>query len=184
MKPWPRHRSLFAFSLLGCLCAVIQLGSARDWKPTPQDKAKDYLLIKHEKSPREFVLVTWSAPEGAVGPLPEELRNVLREHLIIGVVHMRTSETGEMTVRSRGEVMVKDSPGAIRAPLVMDTLPYNVTLALTTLRQVFSQLGVIGKGIQFYVFEAKGIHSCKDGQFWVVYEGEEYEYKTPIPGCQ
>lgn len=183
MKACLRRENFWAFSLLTLICATTQPVVARDWKPTPQAKANDYLQIKHAKSPSEFVFVFWSAPE-SLGPIPEESRNVLREHLIIAVIHMKTSETGEITMRPRGEVMVKDTVGAMRAPLVIDTLPYNVTFTLNILRQMSSQLGVLGKGLHFYVFEPKGTHSCRDGQFWVVYEGEEYEYKTPIPGCQ
>jgi hypothetical protein len=97
---------------------------------------------------------------------------------------MTASAFGEMTPRPRGRVIIKDTTGATREPLAIDTLPFRVTFALNVLRQMFSQMGVFGKGIHFYVFDPSGIDSCKDGQFWVVYEGEEYEYRTPIPGCQ
>lgn len=183
MRRWFRYQSLLTFSLLSLLCAMTLPGIARDWNPSPQDKARGYLQIKHQKSPREIVVAFWAAPEGLV-PISEEMSNVLREHLIIVVVHMTTTATGELTPRPRGAVVVKDTSGATRQPRAMDMLPYNVTFALNNLGLIFSQLGALGKGAQFYVFEPKGTDSCKDGLFWVVYEGEEYEYRTPIPGCQ
>ena len=52
------------------------------------------------------------------------------------------------------------------------------------MQSVFSQaLGPMGEGMRWMTFDAAEISSCEEGVFWIDYDGEQYDYRTPIPGC-
>ena len=100
-------------------------------------------------------------------------------------VHGHFSPLGQITFTTHTDVTLRTKKDEIRQPLVKEGLPPAVMAGVSVLEALFSQaLGKLGQGAQFYVFDGTGIDSCQEGGFWVSYADEEYNYDTPIPGCQ
>ena len=63
-------------------------------------------------------------------------------------------------------------------------VPPGVAGGITGIQQVFAQnLGVLGKGIKWFVYDGTWLKTCGRGHFWITVSGTEYDYVTPVPGC-
>jgi hypothetical protein len=169
------------------LCvASFSAAEARKWKPKPSDLASDYVQIQDNRSNGEFVLILWMAPESIDEKTPgsAEMRSVLSEFMFIGVAHGSFSPLGRFESKSVQGVNVELADGKARQPLQKESLPPTVIGMLSVLQAgIVQSLGPVGQSFQVHVFEGKDIQSCGKGRFWVVYNGERYDYNTPIPGC-
>ena len=168
------------------VCGGSHEVAARNWKPSPAAAMIDYTIITHLRSPREQVFVWWIAPEIVkVYQETTEVPKMLREYLLVGVAHVDVSRTGTSSFRTIKGVKIKAADGTMLQPLPEAATPPEIASLSTHNRSKFVQLlGQVGQGLQWFTFKNKGIDSCKSGRFWIVYAGEEYEYKTPIPGCK
>ena len=64
------------------------------------------------------------------------------------------------------------------------SIPPGVAGGITGIQQVFAQnLGVLGKGIKWFVYDGTWLKTCGRGHFWITVSGTEYDYVTPVPGC-
>ena len=62
-------------------------------------------------------------------------------------------------------------------------LPPLVLLTKELIQQALAQgLGPMGEAAVVKVFDAESIRDCQEGIFWINYDGERFEYETPIPG--
>ncbi len=161
--------------------------SARDWRPPkPEAAAIKYTQILDHRSPREHVMVWWIAPENlGASQGAEPARKVLREYLVVGVVHQDMSEMGTPSFRPISGVQIKTAEGTIVKPLAEADVPPAAAGLVAVIRNMYTQiLGPLGQGMHWLTFKNNGIDSCKSGRFWVLYAGEQYDYETPIPGCE
>lgn len=160
-------------------------GPAREWRPTAQSLAENYAQIVDRRSPHEVVFMLWLAPELIpAGPESAKARQILDDYLVIAVIHADISELGEFSFRRIGDLAVNTVPDGTLKPLVADAVPPAVSGTLSTLRGVFGQaLGPMGRGAHWFAFDGRRISSCRAGAFSVPYDGVDYAYQTPIPGC-
>ena len=168
------------------LCGGSHEVSARNWKLSPAAAMWDYTVISHPRSLREQVVVWWLAPELlTVYQWAREVPKELREHLLVAVVHADVSGTGTLSFRTIKGVKIKTADGTMLQPLTEAATPPEIASFIKQGRsQLTQKLGQFGQGLNWFTFKNKGIESCKSGRFWIVYAGEEYEYKTPLPGCK
>ena len=74
-----------------------------------------------------------------------------------------------------GNVLKEVSPDVIPPALVGMIATQEATVRQTTQ----------GKGkIYWSVWEAGPVNACQRGKLVVSYDGEDYSYDTPVPGCQ
>lgn len=166
--------------------SAFERADARNWKPTASSRAMDYVQITDNRSENELVMIWWIASEAFIvgQDLDQATANLLREYVIVAVVHMDISPVGQFTFRSPTGVLVKTSADWERQPIAEESFPPLLVGFLSILKSMLAQgLGPLGEGIRWFVFDGKGIESCGNGLFWVSYAGEQYDYKTPIPGC-
>lgn len=179
------HR-LFAALVLLALALAARSGAAREWKPIAQSLAENYAQIVDRRSPHEVVFVLWLVPELLPdGPESAIARQILDDYLVIAVIHADVSELGEFSFRPVDDLTVNTIPDGTLRPLLADALPPAVAGTLSTLRGVFGQtLGPMGQGAHWFAFKGDRVSSCKAGAFSVPYDGVDYSYETPIPGCR
>lgn len=177
--------------LLGMLLAVSCLSLstdavARAWKPKPVTMARDYSIIQHDLSGNEFVMLIWlSAPMMPPNqPGGRELRIILDDNIVVGFVHVRAGLDGKMQVISNEEPVGRTLSGTPLKQVNQAGLPAETRAALDAMKGVFAQsLGVFGQGLRWYVYSGDTISACTKGGFMVSYNGIDYDYQTPIPGC-
>ena len=180
---WVSRFLVVTILLVALVCSSPNWVDARQWKPILSDQATEYTQIFDNRSPEEKVMIYWVAPE-TVNDCPAEIESILRGYLLVAVYHLRLSSLGKVTFQTPNGVQVKTASGKARQPLVQDTLPHAVIDLISSIQSPLSEaLGHLGRGIRWYIFDGKGIDSCQEGVFWIVYAGEQYRYETPIPGC-
>ncbi len=167
------------------LWGVAAGAQARQWKPPPQDRAIEYAQIIDRLSDRETVMVMWLAPEILDKSTESRaFRSILRVYTIIGIGHANASAAGAWTFTVPEGVHLETGTDQVRAPLDRATLPPNIAGTISMLGELLAQgMGAFGQDIVWFVFDGKGLESCGEGSFRVVYADERYEYETPIPGC-
>ncbi|MFQ5990536.1 MAG: hypothetical protein ACE5K9_11540 [Candidatus Methylomirabilales bacterium] len=180
------------FLILALLYSVPEGADARQWRMTPSAQAQEYSQIIDQRANNEVVLVWWVAPEVIEDDSPgtEEARAILRQYMLVGVAHAQISPLGQFKFqRPRGlRVQLPDASGKRpmkgKRPMSKKSLPPAVAGVVSVLETTFSQaMGEFGRGVHWYVFDGRDISSCGNGAFWITYAGEQYSYKTPIPGC-
>lgn len=172
--------------LLVLLCCIPGGVDARQWRMTPSARAQEYSQIIDQRSTGEMVIVWWVAPEVLEDSSPgtKKARSILRQYMLVGVAHTQVSALGQFTFQTPRGLRVRPSNATARLPLDKTTLPPAVAGVVSVLESTFSQaMGQFGRGVHWYVFDGKGIGSCRKGAFWIAYAGEQYSYATPIPGC-
>jgi hypothetical protein len=180
------HKYICLCILLLVALAIKSPAEARKWKPKQSDLASDYSQIIDKRANGELIMIFWMAPESVDEnePNSRDVRAVLRDYLLLGVVHAKFSPLGQMEFKIPEEVFLEDSNGKHRQGLAKDSLPPTVIGFSTVLQSIMVQsLGPMGQGIKWLVFDGKGIESCGKGRFWINYASERYNYDTPIPGC-
>lgn len=178
-------RIVAAALAIGAVLLSGQEAAARTWKPTDLDLAQDYLVIEHNKSTNEMVMVIWMAPammersdEAEVG------RAVLAEYAMVMVAHAKISDYLEWQFVKPADVVIETASGDMRQEMPDSEVPVMVATMKYGLAEFVAQgLGPLGENAATFVFDGKGIADCEEGVFWVRYAGERYEYRTPVPGC-
>jgi len=89
-----------------------------------------------------------------------------------------------MTFTPVPDLKIADAAGRQLSPLATNATPPEMAQTITTLQGLARQnLGPVGQGMRWFVFDGSMIHSCQPGKLSVPYGGETYTYDTPIPGC-
>jgi hypothetical protein len=180
MKAFVGAVSLFLLSFLA------QAAAARDWAPTPQTLAQDYVIIEHQTSSGDFIFLMWIVPEmvPATEPGAAQVRRVLDRYLLIGLVHMRVNDMGLMEPVVREDPRFRTFEGTEVEPLPDERIPPMAQSVFAAMQSAFSQnLGVFGEHVKWRTYYGTGVTSCGSGGFFYDYDGESYDYETPIPGC-
>lgn len=178
-----RAIGLFAACVLSAVTAAGD-ADAREWRASPVSQAIEYLQIIDRRSPNEGVAVIWMSQD-VLSNLPEFKigRAVLAENLVFSVAHWDVSTTGDFNFREIAPPVL-ETPSGTRMPLDEgEQNPAGAGLLVTLKAQFAETFGAVGKGLQWFVYDADGVDSCTEGILWLVYGGERYEYRTPIPGC-
>jgi len=160
--------------------------NARPWKTTPTKRAQDYLSIQDVRANNEIVLTMWIAPEYFAPEQRSELvKNLFSTYTVIVFAHVQILPTGEWKYTDPTNASIRHRNDAARQPLDKDTLSPALIGFLTIFEKTLSQgLGKLGANMKLHVFDGAGIESCGNGVLWVDYAGENYSFKTPIPGCK
>ncbi len=173
---------LLIFTFLAVPLANLQ---AREWKPLPHAAAREYGILKHERSPVDQVIIYWmpdlsipKSPEGEVA------RDLLSDYILIGTVRVQVDSQARMNVKEEQPPVVTLLNGEPVKQFSQHEFSPALTGLVTVLSRSISQgMGVIGQGIQWFVFDGAKINSCETGGFIIKFAGEAYDYQTPIPGC-
>jgi hypothetical protein len=181
MKPIRVALLLAALLCVGATSSAV----ARQWNPTPAAKANDYLQITDQRTPNEMVLVLWLAPQ-LIPPSPdaELTRKILEDDIVIGLAHADISDLGAFEFRKIREFSLMTFRGSLKFPVSVTALSPVLAGTIAALQQIFSQaLGQLGQGMEWVVFDGKWNDSCGKDGFWVSYDGTDYDFQMPVPGC-
>jgi hypothetical protein len=177
-----RFAGLSSLAVLALLTPAL----ARQWNPDSRGAAVDYTQILHTKGPGQVVFVWWVVPETFAGaPNAQGLQDVLSRYVLVGIADGRAPGPGApMTFAPVPDLKIADAGGRQFSPLAANATPPEMTQTITTLQGLARQnLGPVGQGMRWFVFDGGMIHSCQPGKLSVPYGGETYTYDTPIPGC-
>ena len=176
---------LAVFLLAAILSTASLTAMARQWKATPTTLAQDYVQIVDSRSQREIVLILWLSPQIVDdSPANAAAKEVLSSYVVVGIIHADISTLGRFAFRTPENVALRTAGGAERKPLDQSEVAPAAAGIVTVMQNVFSQaLGPMGEGTRWVTFDAARISSCEEGVFWIDYDGEQYDYRTPIPGC-
>jgi len=166
-----------AFAVL--VVAMAAPASARLWKPTPQQQTVDYLTISHNKA-ADNVVIVWMASPLVAAPT---VRPVLDKYIVLSIAHTRRAVDGTTSWDDIQGVQITDGAGQALKEVPSDLMPPIlvgvIAQADATMRQTTN-----GKGkVYWSVWEAGAVNACQRGKLVVSYDGENYNYDTPIPGC-
>ena len=179
-------RRFFRYGLacLFVISLVVPL-SARQWNATPTALAMDYVQIIDQRSQNEIVMLMWMAPPLLPDhPQNKEAREIVKQFIVLGVVHAKISNLGKFSFKDLPPPQMRVSATSYVEAIEVTSLPPVIVGVITTLQAVLRQnLGPMGKGIKWFVYDGKSVESCGRGRFWVKVTGTEYDYVTPIPGC-
>ncbi len=187
MQSWRalgRRLFVFAAAMLASL-GVASHVEGRQWKPSAISAAREYLKIQHQISQREAVFVIWMAPQYFPDDKENEsMRSLMKDYVLIAFVHLEISRLGEWSFKTASDVAVEVNDSQPRKPLPRESLAPVVLGTVETMKAVMKQgLGQLGEGMQLLVYDGSEVDSCQEGVIWVTYQGERYDYRTPIAGC-
>jgi len=166
--------------------ALTTPASARQWNPDSRGSALDYTQILHAKGTGQVVVVWWVVPETFIGaPNAQSIQDALSRYVVVGISEGRATAPGApMSFTQIQDLKIADASGRQLSPLAANAMPPEVTQTIATLQGLARQnLGPIGQGMRWFVYDGSTIHSCQSGKMSVPYGGETYIYETPIPGC-
>lgn len=179
---WLRSAGLSSLAVLALLTPVL----ARQWNPDSRGAAVDYTQILHAKGPGQVVFVWWVVPETFAGaPNAQGLQDALSRYVVVGIADGRAPGPGApMNFTQIPDLKIADTAGRQLSPLAANATPPEMTQTIATLQGLARQnLGPVGQGMRWFVYDGSAIHSCQPGKLSVPYGGETYTYDTPIPGC-
>lgn len=160
------------------MLAAVMPASARLWKPTPQQQVVDYLSLRHDKSDGS-VSVTWMASPLVVAAA----KPVMDKFVVIQIIRTRRGPDGAITWDDVQGVQVSDGTGnALKEVPSEQILPLLVGMIATT--EATLRQNSQGKAKVYWgVYEAGAVNACQRGKLNVSFEGETYNFDTPVPGC-
>ena len=172
------------FSTLAVL-AMPTAASARQWNPDSRGAAVDYTQILHAKGTGQVVFLWWVVPETFAGaPNAQSIQDVLSRYVVVGIAEGRGGPGAPMSFTTIQDLKVSDASGHQLSSLAPNATPPEVAQTITTLQGLARQnVGPIGQGMRWFVYDGSTIHSCQPGKLSVPYGGETYSFDTPIPGC-
>ena len=175
---------LFAAAVLACL-SMASDSHGRKWKPSATSAAQEYLKIQHQISQTESIFVIWLAPQYFLDDAANEtVRRITRDYVVLVFIHVSVSQRGEWSFLPPSDITVEVGDSEVLKPLASDQLPPDVAGSVDTMKSSMKQgLGKLGEGMQILTYEGSKVDSCRDGVIWVPYQGERYEFRTPLPGC-
>ena len=169
-------RALVSFLALALLVAPT---SARQWKPTPQQQAADYLTITHNM-PAETGLIAWMASPLVPAPTVKPL---LDKYVVLSIAHTRRAVDGTTSWDDIQGVQASDGKGQALKEVPSDQIPPTLVGMIASAEATMRQNSQ-GKAKPYWsVWEAGTINACQRGKLIVNYNGESYSYDTPVPGC-
>ena len=165
--------------------AVFLLSSssawARMWKPSARAVAQDYAQIIDDRSNGDIIIVWWLVPQMFDNKAAQD---IMSKNAIFGVLKARISSDVTFSFAEVDHLDVERSDGTRLTPLSSDQFPPAVAGTLAALEAGLRQgLGVMGRGIRWFVFDGTNVDSCAKGDLSVLFAGEVYTFDTPIPGC-
>ena len=168
-------------AVIGLALLVMAVpASARLWKPTPLQIAQDYATITHVKGAEGRVVITWMSSPGADSPIMKQL---LDRYVLISILHTRTGLGGAITWDDIEGVQVTDGKGQALKEVTADAMPPTFVGLIAGMDAGLRQ-STQGKGkVRWSVYESGPVNACQPGKLVVSYDGESYDFDTPMPGC-
>lgn len=152
--------------------------SARLWKPTPQQQVADYLSITHNKSDGAVVIVWMASPLVAPAAKP-----VMDKHVVLSIVRTRRGPDGAAVWDDVQGVQVSDGAGIALKEVPSDQIPPLLVGMIATSEATLRQSSQGKSKVYWGVYEAGSVNACQRGKLNVTFEGETYNFDTPVPGC-
>src|SRR5258706_14625083 len=161
-----------AFSAIGVL-ALLTPVLARQWNPDSRGSALDYTQILPSKGTGQVVVVWWVVPETFIGaPNAQSIQDVLSRYVVIGIAEGRAGPGAPMSFSQIQDLKISDSSARQLSSLTANATPAEVAQTIATLQGLARQnLGPIGQGMRWFVFDGSTIHSCQPGKLSVPYGG-------------
>lgn len=168
----------FVFVLL--LLAAAEPAAARLWKPTLQQQAGDYLTITHNVAGESTVIV-WMAP-----PLvaPPSVKPLLEKYVVLSIAHTRRGPDGLTSWDDIQGVQLSDGAGQPLKEVPSDQIPPTLVGMIASAEATMRQSSQGRSKVYWSVWESGAVNACQRGKLIVGYNGENYSYDTPVPGCQ
>jgi len=168
-----------ALALILLLLAVAAPGSARPWKPTPQQQAVDYLTITHNRGADNVVIVWMASPLITA----QTIKPMMDKYIVLTIAHTRRGADGAPVWDDVQGVRVSDGAGQDLKEVPSDQIPPILVGMIATSDATMRQT-TQGKGkVYWSVWEAGAVNACQRGKLVVNYAGESYSYDTPVPTC-
>ena len=168
---------VLAFAVL--LLAVAAPASARLWKPTPQQQTLDYLTISQNKTGESIAIVWLASP---MIPAPT-MKPVLEKYVVLSIAHTRRTADGALAWDDVQGVQVSDGSGQALKEVPSDQVPPLLVGVIASSDATLRQSSQGKSKVYWSVWEAGAVNACQRGKLVVSYDGENYTYDTPIPGC-
>jgi len=170
-------RVLIAASLAILLAAPA---SARLWKPTQEQVLADYVTITHNKGADGRVILGWLTSQMVPSPT---LKQILDKYVVISIMRTRQAPGGPVTWDDVQGVQLSDGNGQPLKEVQPDAIP-PMLVGLIAASDATMRQNSLGKGkVTWSVWEAGSVAACQKGKLVVSYEGEAYNFDTPLPGC-
>jgi hypothetical protein len=175
-----------ALAFVAAICASNTTpASARTWKTTSVDLAREFAIIDDQRTPQELVRVIWLTPKmvplGQGSVLAKEL---LTDYLVIGIIHLVISEGGNVNYPTIISPIIELRGRGALPPTAIDALNPEASKFIVAIQEFMSKsFGEMGEGMHWSIYNGDGIDSCRTGEIIVPYDGERYNYNLPIPGC-
>jgi hypothetical protein len=167
-----------AFSFL--LLVVAVPASARLWKPTQQQQTADYLGITHNKPTGENVVISWWASPLVSAPT---MKPMLDKYLVLSIARTRRSPDGSVGWEEVQGVKLSDGTGNALKEVRADAIPPALVGMIATQEASARQTSQGRAKIYWSVWDAGAVNACQRGKLVISYDGEDYSYDTPVPGC-
>ena len=168
------------FAMAGLLLAAPS-AQARLWKPTPLQLAAEYATIIHVKGAEGRVIISWAASPVANSPT---LQPLMEKYVILSIVHTRTGPGGVTSWDDVEGVQATDGDKQPLKEVPPDAIP-PALVGLTAAADAVARQNTQGKAkTHWIIYEAGNISACRRGKLLVTYDGETYNFDTPIPGCE
>jgi hypothetical protein len=171
-------------SVLASILAVAVLGaapaSARLWKPTLQQQTIDYLNIAHNKA-GENIVVAWMAAPLVAAPT---MKQVLDKYVVLSIAHIRRTPDGTTTWDDVQGVQVSDGAGQALKEVPSDQISPVLVGVIASAEATTRQASQGKSKVYWSVWEAGAVNACQRGKLIVSYDGENYSFDTPVPGCE
>jgi hypothetical protein len=177
----------YLISIVVALSFVLAVGDgtqSRSWRETPLAAAQDYLWIQDQRPVTELMNIFWNSPVLLPGnPRDAFAEKVLTDNLFVAIGQIDTTVVDQPKFITPEDVLLVVG-GNPQPPNELTDIDPIIDEFLDTIKNVYSGvLGPSGKHAKRFIFSGSGISSCEPGGFAISYAGENYTYKTPIPGC-
>lgn len=160
------------------MLAAVLPASARLWKPTLPQQIADYLSITHNKGDGNVVIV-WMAPPLVAGAA----KPVMEKYVVLSIVRTRRGADGTTVWDDVQGVQVNDGAGNALKEIPADVMPPILVGMIATSEATIRQSSQGRSKVFWGVYEAGNVNACQRGKLNVVFEGETYNFDTPVPGC-
>ena len=168
--------------ILAILMVALAASSAeaRLWKPTPLQIAQDYSVIIHNRSPDGVVVVQWMAPTTITAPIMQE---ILDKYVVLSISRTLPTPAGIMAWQDVVGVEARDGGGTALKAVTDDALPPSLVGFTAQINAANRQSSQGASKAKLLVFESGKVNACAKGGLQVSFEGENYIFDTPMPGC-
>ena len=166
-------------SALAVAMLSVAPASARLWKPTQQQQTADYLSITHNK-PGESISISWTASLLVQAPT---MKPVLDKFIVLSIAHIRRGADGVATWEDVQGVQVSDGAGQALKEVPTDQISPLLVGVIASADATVRQASQGRSKVYWSVWEAGAVNACQRGKLVVSYGGENYNFDTPVPGC-